>query len=542
MISRISVHTSGPLRMFEFRRGTIVVGSGARSDIVLDSCKRIRLFTLHIMDSGFRIIPEDFDDDIRVKTINEGRLKQLEEALVVPKGTEIFLNRELILRLEDLILEAKSNEITFTSVGSLKNALENGPKTPILHLETLLRFALQTAHCRPNELAFHIKKVCEEKKDLDFLQIIFPIGEVEPWDRQKKYGSSAVQISIGSNIKGKCGGLQQLKGGNTIICHQNKQDTWLIPVRIDERLLAILHLQVFNENSSLKETFKVLAPWLNQLLILLSSFVERRYLQQENRTLKSENRHFRERQRRHYLYKKLATSSLAMKMVHQKLERLVLSQEAVLLTGEAGTGKELLARALHHHSRRAKSMMISQNCGAKDQKKLDVEIFGEKNKRGIVELAEGGTIFFDEIHSLSEPLQLKLLRMLVDGEIFRNGEAISRPINVRIIASTHRDLAQLSQALLFRRDLAMLLSRRPIHLPPLRKRKEDIAPLVKTFIKSYARRYRRMVNSIDAETLHWLTTLRWPGNVRELQSMIERAVLDMDPKVKVLTRAHFELH
>jgi transcriptional regulator with PAS, ATPase and Fis domain len=194
--------------------------------------------------------------------------------------------------------------------------------------------------------------------------------------------------------------------------------------------------------------------------------------------------------------------------------------------------------------------MVSQHCAALEEDALDFEIFGYArrgdgtsvaSRRGVFELADGGTVFLDEVHALSPRLQMKVHRMLIEGEVFRIGESFARSVDLRVVASTHLDLMQLADEGRFRRDLAILLARNVLDVPALRDRREDIAPLVKSFVAKWSRRYRKSVENVDPDTLAWLQKLRWPGNVRELLTVIERAVLQAGPDQLTLQRTDFEL-
>ncbi|HUE15522.1 MAG TPA: sigma-54 dependent transcriptional regulator, partial [Planctomycetaceae bacterium] len=214
--------------------------------------------------------------------------------------------------------------------------------------------------------------------------------------------------------------------------------------------------------------------------------------------------------------------------------RVAATSATVLLTGETGTGKELVARALHRLSPRVTGPFVRVNCGALSESLLESELFGHvkgaftsavESRTGRFEAAHGGTIFLDEINSVSYKLQVKLLRVLQEQEFERVGDTKTIRVDCRIVAATNRDLLQEIEADRFREDLYYRLNVVPIFLPPLVERREDIPPLVEFFATSYATQNRRSTPLISKETLAALRDYSWPGNVRELQNYVERAIV-----------------
>ena len=225
-----------------------------------------------------------------------------------------------------------------------------------------------------------------------------------------------------------------------------------------------------------------------------------------------------------------AALNQAMELVRQVAD----TDATVLITGETGTGKELIARAIHNFSNRKDKTLVKLNCATIPENLAESELFGHEKgsftgaiarKLGRFELADGGTLFLDEIGELPLEMQAKLLRVLQEGEFERVGGNQTLKCNVRVVAATHRDLAQLSQQGQFRSDLYYRLSVFPIHLPPLRERKEDIPYLVKHFIDKYAAKFGKKIESIPERMMVDLQSYGWPGNIRELQHIIERAVI-----------------
>jgi transcriptional regulator with GAF, ATPase, and Fis domain len=206
----------------------------------------------------------------------------------------------------------------------------------------------------------------------------------------------------------------------------------------------------------------------------------------------------------------------------------------VLITGETGTGKELIARAIHKQSRRAHRAFVSINCAALAPSLISSELFGHEKgaftgatqrRVGRFELANGGTLFLDEVGELPLDTQIALLRVLQEREFERVGGKEPIKIDVRIIAATNRDLNVAQADGRFRSDLFYRLNVFPIHVPPLRERREDIAMLLEYFVHRYARQARKVFKSIDKHTLEFFKAYEWPGNIRELQNIVERSVI-----------------
>ena len=251
----------------------------------------------------------------------------------------------------------------------------------------------------------------------------------------------------------------------------------------------------------------------------------------------------------------------AMRAVYELTRQVATSTATVLLTGETGTGKELVARALHESSLRATGPFIRVNCGALSESLLESELFGHvkgaftsavENRTGRFEAAHGGTVFLDEINSVSYKLQVKLLRVLQEREFERVGDTKTIKIDCRVVAATNRDLQDEIEEGRFREDLYYRLNVVPIFLPPLRERREDIPALVNFFVRKYADANHRPMPSISSDAISALQAYSWPGNVRELQNYIERAIVLcvnqrislelLPPHVRGLTPARIARH
>jgi formate hydrogenlyase transcriptional activator len=236
-------------------------------------------------------------------------------------------------------------------------------------------------------------------------------------------------------------------------------------------------------------------------------------------------------------FEQIIGHSPALQSVQVEVERVAPTDSTVLVLGETGTGKELIARAIHNLSVRCGRPFIRLNCAAIPFDLLESELFGHEKgaftgavtqKIGRFEMADTGTLFLDEIGDLPLALQPKLLRVLQEQEFERLGSGRTHHINVRLVAATHRDLAQMVARNEFRSDLYYRLNVFPVLVPPLRERREDIPLLVSHFVEIFARRMDKRIDPIPEKTTNALMAYPWPGNVRELQNLIERAVIRSD--------------
>lgn len=250
--------------------------------------------------------------------------------------------------------------------------------------------------------------------------------------------------------------------------------------------------------------------------------------------LQEENIYLQDEIKLQHNFDEIVGSSNALKKTLQKVEQVAPTDATVLILGETGTGKELIARAIHNTSGRKGRPLVKVNCAAIPANLIESELFGHEKgaftgalqrKVGRFELADGGTIFLDEIGDLSHELQAKLLRVLQEGEFERLGNAHTLHCNVRVIAATHIDLIRAIMQKDFREDLYYRLNTFPIELPPLRERVEDIPQLVKHFVAKYSQKTQKRVESVSQKAMDMLCTYPWPGNVRELENIIERGVI-----------------
>jgi two-component system response regulator PilR (NtrC family) len=273
---------------------------------------------------------------------------------------------------------------------------------------------------------------------------------------------------------------------------------------------------------------------MDELRLKIRQHLESNRLKQENVLLK------RALNSRHEFSSIIGRSDV-MLAVFRMIETIARTSSTVLVTGESGTGKELVARAIHFNSLRRDHPFVALNCGAVPETLLESELFGhmrgaftgaDSNKKGLLETAERGTIFLDEIGEMDVPMQVKLLRVLQERRFRRLGGTEESQVDIRVVAATNQDLARMVADGRFREDLYYRINVIPIHLPPLRERSEDIGLLAEHFLEKHATRAAKPVRAISQEASALLTAYHWPGNVRELENVIERCVaLEQTPVI-----------
>ena len=268
----------------------------------------------------------------------------------------------------------------------------------------------------------------------------------------------------------------------------------------------------------------------DEIILTLKKAEERERLRRENLFLKKEVQ-------KEYSFDNIISKNERMRQIFDTIRKVAKYKSTILITGDSGTGKELVAKAIHFNSDRSNNPFVPVNCGAIPENLLESELFGHtkgsftnavRTKKGLFEEADEGTMFLDEIGELPFQLQVKLLRVLQDGEIRRVGDSRPIKIDVRIIAATVKDLDKEVREDKFRDDLFYRLNVLPIKIPPLKERREDIPLLVDHFIHKYSRELNHPIQEINQEALNCLLNYSWNGNVRELENVIERAIVLTD--------------
>ena len=271
-----------------------------------------------------------------------------------------------------------------------------------------------------------------------------------------------------------------------------------------------------------------------QIAIAIENALAYEEITRLNNKLAEEKLYLEEEFRSEMGFEQIIGSSPALKHVLQLVETVAPSDSTVLLLGETGTGKELIARAIHERSRRKERTFVKLNCAAIPTGLLESELFGHEKgaftgaisqKVGRMELADQGTLFLDEVGDIPAEIQPKLLRVLQEREFERLGSTHTRKVNVRIVAATNRNLEQMVADREFRNDLYYRLHVFPIHIPPLRDRREDIPLLVGYFVQKCAKQMQKRIEAVPVSVMKGLTAWDWPGNIRELENFVERAVI-----------------
>ncbi len=271
----------------------------------------------------------------------------------------------------------------------------------------------------------------------------------------------------------------------------------------------------------------------------------------EYKTLVDENEYLRSELDKKFGFENIVGKSEPMQRVFEAIRMVAKSKATVLIQGASGTGKELVARAIHYNSDRKLGPFITTNCAALPEGLVESELFGHekgaftgayRTSKGRFEMANGGTLLLDEVSEINLGLQAKLLRVLQEREIERVGGGRLIPVDVRIIATTNKDLQKEVEEKRFREDLYYRLNVVPIHLPPISERREDIPLLVQHFVKKYAAENNKSIKGVSEEAMELLTQRDWPGNVREIENCVERAVVMCNPKTEILDVKHFFFH
>jgi formate hydrogenlyase transcriptional activator len=308
----------------------------------------------------------------------------------------------------------------------------------------------------------------------------------------------------------------------------------VIPLVHHGQVLGFLAIARTTDASFMPEEIEFLKDASGQIAIAIENCLAYREISELKEKLAQEKLYLEEEIRGDMDFEQIVGNSPALKHVLQLVETVASSDSTVLLLGETGTGKELIARAIHDRSRRKDRTFVKVNCAAIPTGLLESELFGHEKgaftgaitqKIGRLELADQGTLFLDEVGDIPIEIQPKLLRALQEQEFERLGSTHTRKVNVRLVAATNRDLEKMIAAREFRSDLYYRLNVFPIRIPPLRERKQDISLLVSYFVQKFAKQMQKQIDNIPTAVMKALIAWEWPGNVRELENFIERAVI-----------------
>ena len=319
--------------------------------------------------------------------------------------------------------------------------------------------------------------------------------------------------------------LMRAEGVRSVVC---------MPLITHDRALGTLSLASLRDAAFQQGDVDLLVQVAGQVAIAVENALAFQQIAALKNNLAQEKLYLEDEIRSEMNFDEIVGEGSSLRAILKQVETVAPTDSTVLITGETGTGKELIARAIHQLSPRRERTFVKVNCAAIPTGLLESELFGHERgaftgaiaqRTGRFELAHGGTIFLDEVGDIPLELQPKLLRVLQEQEFERLGSTRTIRVDVRLVAATNRDLGEMVAARTFRSDLYYRLRVFPLHMPPLRERQEDIPALVRYFVEKHARRMNRSVETIPAETLDLLVRYPWPGNIRELENLIERAVI-----------------
>ena len=307
-----------------------------------------------------------------------------------------------------------------------------------------------------------------------------------------------------------------------------------VPLTSHNRLLGTLNIASLRPGAFSQDDVDLLSQVANQIAIAVENALAFREIEDLKNKLAEEKLYLEDEIRTEYNFEEIVGESAALKRILKQVETVAPTDSTVLIHGETGTGKELIARAIHNLSKRRERTFVKMNCAAIPTGLLESELFGHERgaftgaiaqKVGRFELAHGGTLFLDEVGDIPLELQSKMLRVLQEQEFERLGSNRTIHVNVRLVAATNRDLARMAADKQFRSDLYYRLNVFPVTAPPLRERPEDIPLLVRYFAQKYARLMNRRIETVPAGAMTALAKYHWPGNIRELENLIERSVI-----------------
>jgi Nif-specific regulatory protein len=321
-----------------------------------------------------------------------------------------------------------------------------------------------------------------------------------------------------------------------------------VPLLLEQSVIGVIYADSDRLSPALeKDDMSIISAFAAQATIAVENAKLHGKAVHSKEALERENLKLRQELTGKYELSGFIGRSRSMQDIFLTIQKVASYTTTVLIQGETGTGKELIARAIHINGPRKAKPLVTINCGAMPKELLESELFGHKrgsfsgavsDKAGLFETASGGTIFLDEIGEMPLELQVKLLRVLQEGEVRRVGENTDRKVDVRVIAATNRDLNDDVRKGLFRGDLYYRLNVVPITIPPLRERQEDIIPLVEHFLRKFGSKMNKTGVEISSEAMKFLLANPWPGNVRELENSIERA-LALSGSSRLLAPEHF---
>jgi len=442
--------------------------------------------------------------------------KESQEAAAIPRDTSAAESAEQRLRI---LLQVNNSIITKLSEGELLRAV-------CAALEGVLPFSRSAITLYvPERDTLRIFAQNDEHAS-EF----FSVGrELERRDSHAGWAFDHQRPLIRRNLD-----IESESSTERLLAEQGVRSICVAPLIVAGKSIGTLNLASNKADEYSNADGELLQEVANQVALAVENMKVYEEIRSLHAKLEKENVYLREEIRSEHNFREIVGSSAALREVLEKTERVAPLDSTVLIYGETGTGKELIARAIHDRSKRKNRPLVKLNCSAISAGLVESELFGHKRGAftgalerhiGRFELADGGTLFLDEIGELPLETQVKLLRVLQEGEFEPVGSNKTIHVDVRIIAATNRNLEECVAAGRFRSDLFYRLNVFPLELPPLRNRRSDIPQLVSFFLQRFANKFGRKIDGAQKDTIDLLMDYPWPGNIRELQNVIERAVV-----------------
>jgi formate hydrogenlyase transcriptional activator len=473
-------------------------------------------------------------------------------------------NRDAYCEQEVRFLSLVADQVALAMDDALNFEASKAAQTALQHKNERLKLLLEVnntivSNLELRELLRAISASIRSVMQCDGVGVALPDGEskqlrVYAFDFPHRQGLTREDILIPSDQDSP--GARAFQTGQALSILSGESDA-ADPLAMAEGLKSLCHIPLISRNRTLgllslariapiafsARDMEFLTLIANQVAIAVENALAYREIAELKDRLAEEKVYLEDEIRSELNFEEIVGRSAALRSVLQEIETVAPTDSTVLIYGETGTGKELIARAIHNLSSRSKGSFVKLNCAAIPTGLLESEMFGHEKgaftgavgqRIGRFELAHHGTVFLDEIGEIPLELQPKLLRVLQEREFERLGSSRTMRTDARLIAATNRDLAEMVDDQKFRADLFYRLNVFPVHVPSLRERPDDIPLLVRHFVQQFARRMGKAVDTIPTETMNVLTRYHWPGNIRELQNLLERAmILSTGPILKV---------
>jgi Nif-specific regulatory protein len=550
---------------FEFDQDVVSLGRAPDNDVVLTDT-HVSGHHLRIIRGPTRTILEDLRSTRGTVVVRDGQRLRLDETS--SRSVEIDVGCEVEVGTGDelVLLDVKLIEQEEARVVSMRRIEEIGPAGEGLErdVDTLQKlYAVQKRLGGADDLDQVLRAICD-----GVLQLLPRATHVTITLRDDDQGvQEAVYVPMLTRVRGVDGEGEAPRGPVPIarsvfrkvlkeraavlaadapqevaqaesIVGASIRSTAAVPLWRGELILGVIQADNRQAPAMLNAMdLEVLALFASNASLAVSNARLIRRLQTAQEQLRKENDFLRTREETRSRTQTIIGHSAPMRDVLAQLDKVVDTRVTVLVEGETGTGKELLASAVHYRSKRRDKLFVAQNCAALPENLLESELFGHKrgsftgateDKKGLFDIADGGTLFLDEVAEISTSLQSKLLRVLQEGEIRPVGASRSHMVDVRIVAATNRNLEEEVKTGRFREDLYYRLKVFPLRAPALRDRRDDIPLLAGAFLKRYASELDKSVGGFSQQAMELLVAYDWPGNVRELQNEVQRLVIQLD--------------